>query len=97
MSTEQAKKSILKSEPNPIVAGLIIVAVVFLVFYGAYRLGFLPVQPPSEFEVRLGQLTRESHGDFGKLKAEDQEYLNQHTSGRGGMAMGEYLKHHKID
>ena len=89
MSTEQAKKSILKAEPNPVVAGLVIAAVVLLMVYWAYRMGFLPVQPPSEFEVRLGQLTRESHGIFSKLKQEDQDYLNKHTAGRGGMAMGE--------
>ena len=88
MTTEQTHVPIWKREPNLYVSIAMIALSILLVFYGAYRMGFLPIQPPSEFEVRLGQLARQSHGDFNKLSKEEQDELNKHTTGRGAMAMG---------
>ena len=107
MSTEQdvvavkkeaaAEKQIWQKEPHPIVSVCLVVAVIALMTYWAYKSEYLPIKPPSEFEIKLGQMARKSHGDFSKLPVADQEYLNKATSGRGGMAIGEYLKHHKVD
>ena len=90
-------KPIWQREPHPIVSAGLVVVVVLLMTYWAYRSEYLPIKPPSEFEIKLGEMARKSHGEFSKLPVADQDYLNKHTSGRGGMAMGEYLKHHRVD
>ena len=83
---------IWKREPHPALGVLLVVGLVLGVLYIAYLLEFLPVKPQSEFGNRLGQLARQSGGDFSKLSPKDQQYLNDHTSGRGAMALGAYLK-----
>ena len=83
---------IWRREIHPGAAGASLFALLFLIGYMAYLNNFLPIKPKSEFETRLGQLFRESGGQFDKLKAEDKKYLNEHTGGRGGLAMMEYKK-----
>ena len=86
---------ILQRQPHPIVVAAIIAAVLLAIGYLAYLFEFLPVKPQSEFAVRLGRLAEQSGGQFEKLSAADQKYLNEHTSGRGAMALGAYLKSKK--
>ena len=83
---------IWKREPHPVVVTVSIVVLLLIMGYAAYMYELLPIKPMSEFGVRLGQLARESAGDFDKLKPSDQKYLNDHTGGRGKMAIGAYLK-----
>ncbi len=83
---------IWKREPHPVVIVVSILLLLFVMGYAAYMFELLPIKPMSEFGIRLGQLARESEGDFDKLKPADQKYLNDHTGGRGKMAVGSYLK-----
>lgn len=91
----EARLPIWRREIHPGAIGASLFALLFLISYIAYMNNFLPIKPKSEFESRLGQLVRASGGHFDKLKAEDQKYLNEHTAGRGAMAMAAYQRSNK--
>lgn len=81
-----------KRQAHPSVMIFAIIGLILMIGYAAYMFELLPVKPMSEFGNRLGQLARDSGGDFDKLKPADQKYLNDHTGGRGKMAIGAYYK-----
>ena len=86
------QKSAAKQDISPRAAAAIIAGLFLLVVYSAYVSGFLPfLKPQSEFGRRVAALADKSGGDFNKLSESEKNYLNRMTSGRGGMALKEYL------
>jgi hypothetical protein len=98
-STKAQKKAESPGLSVPIVVGVCVVLLIFLVFLGYHYLGphreYLPPHAAGPDESWMMQKAMETQGDFGKLSPADQQEAFRHGGGEAPQTLKQMYQTHK--